>query len=509
MSKFSQPRYVPYVCVVSISVELCLDQEYPLTLGFPLLSSFFRQQYEDLTQDVFKLASWETIYNFALVQELSATMTSTSVMMNQTFPFVTLPHFQVDAGYVNEMGRILGVCFVPFVQANHFETWRQYQLDNREWIVQSQEYEKTKSIHASRLTDLEPANVDNITSVDYYDLPVIPNRFVYSSYDPETGNAVPETTNVWDQEFAPVWQSSPASVEAINYNLLSNATIVKLYKSMMASKRSVMSVALPDESFHFFQPSQAQQEALPQEPQLYILDPVHSTFDMSPEPAGFMLAVTYMSRLLDRHTTTEYDGLVVVVSNPCNGTTPHTFQYKNGKAVYTGAGDLHNPDWGAWKRTAPIQFYFDADKQPVNVEKDICLHYIDIYPSNAFNEPYVTSKPQMYCFLVVSAFLLTAGLLAVYDTTVNRRQEKTMKSALRSTAIVSSLFPEQVRDRLLNDAEAEERGAGGARRDKNSAFVAKNHGADGGTGEGLSRPVESKAIAGKYAIATTSVCACA
>jgi hypothetical protein len=427
-------------------------------------------------------------------------MTSTSVMMNQTFPFVTLPHFQVDAGYVNEMGRILGVCFVPFVQAKQFETWRQYQQDNREWIVQSQEYEKTKSTHASLLTDLEQAQVDNVTSVDYYGLPVIPNRFVYSSYDPETGNAVPETVTAWDQEFAPVWQSAPASVEAINYNLLSNATMAQLYKSMMASQRSVMSVAMSDESFHFFQPSQAQQEALPQEPQLYILDPVHSTFDMSPEPVGFMFAVTYMSRLLDRHTNTEYDGLVVVLNNPCNGTTPsHTFQYKGGKAVFLGAGDLHDPGWDAWKRTAPIQFYFDADKQPVNVEKDICLHYIDIYPSNAFNEVYVTSKPQMYCFLVVSAFLLTGGLLAVYDIMVNRRQAKTMKSALRSNAIVSSLFPEKVRDRLLNDAEAEERGAGGGRRrhDKNSAFVAKNHGADGGTGEGVSPPVESKAIAGK------------
>jgi hypothetical protein len=121
----------------------------------------------------------------------------------------------------------------------------------------------------------------------------------------------------------------------------------------------------------------------------------------------------------------------------------------------------------------------------------------------------------VYTFVVVLAFLLTGGLLALYDYTVRKRQEKTMKSALRSTAIVSSLFPEQVRDRLLRDAEAEERqqaagsgggGGGGARRrrhrnKKNSAFVNKDHSysAGGGTGENssLAASAKSQAIAGK------------
>jgi hypothetical protein len=444
-----------------------------------------------LTQDVIKLTSWETIYNFALVQELSATMTSTSLLTNQTFPYVTLPHFQVDAGYVNEMGRILGVCFVPIVQANQFETWRDYQQENRAWMLLSQQYEMTtESIHASRLTDLEPATVKGYFT-DYYDLPVIPNRYIYSSssHDNETGKvvAVPETANTWDQKFAPVWQSSPASAEAINYNLLSNATIVQLYTSMTASKKSVMSSAAPNDSFHFFQPSQAQQESLPQEPQVYIMDPVLSSFEMKDEPpAGFILAVTYMSRLLDRHTTAEYDGLVVVLSKTCNNGTTSTpissFEYQNAKAVYLGAGDLHNTDWNHLKRTGPIQFY--------------------IYPSSEFHDHYVTYKPQMYTFVVILAFMLTAALLALYENKVNKRQEKTMKSALHSTALVSSLFPEQVRDRLLNDAEAEEHRAGGGRHKKNSAFVNKNHPSvtndgGGGKGEDSSPTAASKAIAGK------------
>jgi hypothetical protein len=50
------------------------------------------------------------------------------------------------------------------------------------------------------------------------------------------------------------------------------------------------------------------------------------------------------------------------------------------------------------------------------------------------------------------AFVLTAILLFVYDKLVTRRQDKTMDSALKTSALVVSLFPENVLDRVLEDA---------------------------------------------------------
>jgi hypothetical protein len=41
-------------------------------------------------------------------------------------------------------------------------------------------------------------------------------------------------------------------------------------------------------------------------------------------------------------------------------------------------------------------------------------------------------------------------MFTTYDCLVQRRQEKVMESALRTNAIVSSLFPKEVRDRLLH-----------------------------------------------------------
>lgn len=43
------------------------------------------------------------------------------------------------------------------------------------------------------------------------------------------------------------------------------------------------------------------------------------------------------------------------------------------------------------------------------------------------------------------------GMFVVYDCLVERRQKIVLHKAAKSTAIVSSLFPKQVRDRLLDD----------------------------------------------------------
>ena len=48
-----------------------------------------------------------------------------------------------------------------------------------------------------------------------------------------------------------------------------------------------------------------------------------------------------------------------------------------------------------------------------------------------------------------STFLLVAVAFFIYDLMVQRRNEKIVMNAARSNAIVSSLFPSQIRDRLI------------------------------------------------------------
>jgi hypothetical protein len=65
---------------------------------------------------------------------------------------------------------------------------------------------------------------------------------------------------------------------------------------------------------------------------------------------------------------------------------------------------------------------------------------------------YMSSKPALYT-TVVFLFIFTAMVFVLFDCFVQRRQDKVMMTAKRANAVVSSLFPSNVRDRMFKDAE--------------------------------------------------------
>jgi hypothetical protein len=84
------------------------------------------------------------------------------------------------------------------------------------------------------------------------------------------------------------------------------------------------------------------------------------------------------------------------------------------------------------------------------------VHELRVYPSPAFRASYETNHPAVYTSVVVLAFIVKAILLIIYDRMITRRQEKTMDTAIRTSNLVSSMFPENVRDRLMEDALQDE-----------------------------------------------------
>jgi class 3 adenylate cyclase len=77
----------------------------------------------------------------------------------------------------------------------------------------------------------------------------------------------------------------------------------------------------------------------------------------------------------------------------------------------------------------------------------------------------------LFAGTIAAVFIATEMVFCVYVQYVQRRQNKVMATALRTNAIVSSLFPSNVRDRILKDAEEQ------AEREMNtkSSFVNAKH----------------------------------
>jgi hypothetical protein len=63
--------------------------------------------------------------------------------------------------------------------------------------------------------------------------------------------------------------------------------------------------------------------------------------------------------------------------------------------------------------------------------------------------------PLRSSFVAASIFVFTSIIFLVYDGWVEKRQRQLYHAALRSSAFISSLFPTNVRDRLLHDGESD------------------------------------------------------
>jgi Adenylate and Guanylate cyclase catalytic domain len=113
-------------------------------------------------------------------------------------------------------------------------------------------------------------------------------------------------------------------------------------------------------------------------------------------------------------------------------------------------GDLHEPQYDYLKRSYTIRT--DDVATSNNTTKD--SYTILLYPTTDMEESFLTSSPIIFALSIVGIFCFTAFVFAVYNKVIQRRQNKVM-SALRVTSkVVLSLFPANVLDRLIKEAEA-------------------------------------------------------
>ena len=127
-----------------------------------------------------------------------------------------------------------------------------------------------------------------------------------------------------------------------------------------------------------------------------------------------------------------------------------TYEVNGPEAIFVGYGDHHDRDYShLMEQTlfAPFERLNFSDTH------DHCEYDLHIYPSWELEEHYRTNHPELYTALVISVFLGTSLVFILYDYLVTVRQNKVMLEAKKTNAVVASLFPKAVRERMLKDAE--------------------------------------------------------
>jgi class 3 adenylate cyclase len=140
-------------------------------------------------------------------------------------------------------------------------------------------------------------------------------------------------------------------------------------------------------------------------------------------------------------------GIQVVLFDSCGSN--YTYELDGQDASYIGEGDLHDARYNFLE----VETSFAPTLLKNTTDPNMyCIYRMKIYPTVALENHFKTKHPVLYCMVVIAIFVFTAMIFVLYDYLVQRRQNVVMATAKRTNAIVSSLFPRNVRDRILEDA---------------------------------------------------------
>jgi hypothetical protein len=389
-------------------------------------------QYNSFVASIFSQVQLDIQFNFALMQQMSASVTASAIMTGSEFPYLTQSNFEISGGYVVGMGGIMSVAFAPLVEAEKESEWVDYSIVNQGWIEESK-----------RLAEIHPGHRDPLhgTIQDHeHD-----RRLQYETVTPyiwrwEDGRQVPETS-LQGKVLAPLWQVTPEVASAVNSNLLSDERVLDLYTTMIATNQSLLSAATEiGDLFDFlFDPDEKVSKL---NPHAFLMEPVYSAFVESPELVGLLLGVTSFENTLDNVVQEGANGIVCVISDSCGNDM--TYELNGPKSTFLANADLHDKRFDRFMHSVQLESY-------ETVVEGMCVHKLKVYPSAAFRATYGTNKPAVYTCVITLAFVVTAVLLIIYDTMITRRHGKLMRSAIRTSNLVASMFPENVRDRLMEE----------------------------------------------------------
>ncbi|CAB9497953.1 Receptor-type guanylate cyclase gcy [Seminavis robusta] len=189
--------------------------------------------------------------------------------------------------------------------------------------------------------------------------------------------------------------------------------------------------------------------------------PVFDSFEVSNRSLAGFLHMPLIWRLnYERVLPEGMDGFLVVMKDSSDQS--FTYRVDGPTVTYLGFHDFHDSRYddmfvfenigeSIGTKHGPDTQTFDA----VAVDWTFQEYVAYVYPSQTFEDQYMTNEPAIYAAAVAGIFVFTLMVLAVFDSLVARRQSLILKKAVESRALISTLYPEQVRSRLFEDEPKE------------------------------------------------------
>ena len=271
---------------------------------------------------------------------------------------------------------------------------------------------------------------------------------ISSSIFGTTFNAEKHPTIDPDEEgpYFPQWQTSPASwyyQSTVNSNYGNFEDFFNQTQLIMDTANAAFGMAWSDSNVPGYIST--------------MLYPIFDSFySDEPRVSAFVSIDLFWEAFLEGILPPNADGIHVVIDNAAPCSQVFTFQINGEDAVFLGDGDLHEDKFDSME----VPFLFGSKlMEPVSnpdyvgqpLYDDFCPYTFRIYPSKEMERRYVTNEPIIYTVVVCLVFLFSSLVFMMYDWLVERRQTVVMTSANNADAVVSSLFPAEVKEKLYKE----------------------------------------------------------
>jgi len=361
-------------------------------------------------------------------ESLSIQITSYANDNGFLFPFVTLPDFERVSANLRHMANTDFISFISLVPREKKAEFENYTLYNNEWVQEG--------LEVQGLGDVDPGPIPSFI-VDLVQM---------------FGVARPDPNALENLYFAPTWQTGPAPFNAstllsdvfVNPQLL--PSIERILSEGTVQITPIFKIVIPNTA------AGVELERPFEVPHSAMTNGIYDTLEGNGNLVGFVYTSVPWNDFFNGILSEGTGDIEVVVSENCGeaGDSKMTFVLDGEESYLKAFEDAHDPKFDSRRESTVLtNEEFEAG------EDGRCRYELEIYPTNKLKNTYDSNEPLIYSIVVAMIFVFTTMVFLVYDWAVQRRQWMIIRAARKTQAIVSSLFPKNVQDRILKDVDDE------------------------------------------------------
>ena len=392
----------------------------------------FLLQFSQFASTIVDFTFYQTSSIRSSCSDFSDQLTAASLEQGAEWPFFTFEYFDVLAKNVQKQTGTIGVWMLPLVTEEQKGNWTVYSIMNKGWF---------KGLEFS---------------------PVI-----YSA-DLATGELLFE----YPGPYGPVWQIDPLPANnMMNFDFISDAGAGQPLKDSIDHSailgEGVFTANFPYELITPIWPQASEVVTDTSEPFSAYVQAIYDNFNTTTRRlvAAAQFTIPWGS-FFTNAMPDSVRGIHLVLDSTCD--TSMTWEFQGSKAVFMGVGDLHDPSYDSLTYEAELDIYGNKE---LARSMQLCSHTLRLYPTSSFEESYTSNRPLISTVVVGAVFILIISAFIAYDSFQRRRNTKVILNAANSNALVMSLFPSNIRDRLLTPVDAKGKKSTGLstyRNDKNN-----------------------------------------